>query len=321
MLDLLSLGMASVASAIQSRISAVQRLLSSLKGTKSFATASKAQSQALQNELLKASLTLEETADIADAIRTLPWDEEDGEAPLAALLSAGSSLGASGVQKVAQRRALQDYSSLMNYFTEEQWMLLLSNTASSSEKMSLIIQHASVLGLRCPTEGTMQKLTTLYLLCAEGVGPTKAMLASQKLAMLKHMKKEVKALAKSNPLVYLQLLPQSPQLLLEEHCELYQTVFRSQPPVACKFCLQEFVEVSASVAMRSSKLSPSTLNLEGSNFSQVAGCVMQQLQAMQQVQLATIAALQGGSSPRFPQCLAALGNQAALPPAVATQEL
>ncbi len=119
------------------------------------------------------------------------------------------------------------------------------------------------------------------------------MQVSQKLAITRHIKKELKSLGDSPPLIFLESLPACPQQLAQQQPSLYNSVFQKHPPVPLKIEMQLFAEVLATVRCRGPKAGASCSALDTTNFTQVAGQVMAQMQAMQQMQMATLQALSG----------------------------
>ena len=94
---------------------------------------------------------------------------------------------------------------------------MLGDAALPSQKLRVVLEYAHLSGLRCASELTVQRLTTLFLSVSEGAFAAKGMPASQKLSMTKHVKQEFKKMGDSTPLVYLVQLPSMPSQLAAEH--------------------------------------------------------------------------------------------------------
>ena len=282
------------AATIIGRITAAEKLLSALKGNRSFAAASRAQSAALHNVLAQAQVPLDDQAEVAIALQAIEWHGSDMDMPMAAVFSLGpvEELSTAAVGAKQGRRTLQDYTAFTDYYTEDQWEVLLGDHGPS-QKLQVILLHLIVLGLRCPSETSVQRITTLYLLSCENPQQVKAMNATQKLAMVRHVKKQIKAMATPDPLAYLSVLP-APSVMLSQHPVMYAAAFPGPGPCSFKMRHQEFIEVSATVAMRGSKLWTQNPVAESSDFKQAAGCLMQQLQSMQQMQVQQMQLLSGG---------------------------
>ena len=62
----------------------------------------------------------------------------------------------------AGRMKLQDYTAVLNYLTDAQWQQLLGDEASRDAKLRTVTDHAVALGLRNPTENTIQMITALF---------------------------------------------------------------------------------------------------------------------------------------------------------------
>lgn len=275
---------------MHTRVAAVGRFLASVKHAPSFATASATQSKNLASEVGRVRLSLQEATEIAEALGKVPWHGDDGAAVVAALVTGASAPRAAGC-----RKSLQDYTSFVHFFQQGQWDIFLSENASSSLKLATMMDHLSKLGLRCPTEITMQRITGFFLMISEGVHESKCMSQQQKGAMLKHLKKEVKARCRSDPLDYVETLPVDSSVFAAEHSTMSASVFSLGPPVPCKLDFNEWLDISQTVAMRSSRKEGFQMHASGIQsqpLAEMAGCFMQQLQQMQQLQVATVAALQ-----------------------------
>ena len=260
-----------------------------------FSEASAAQSANLANEISAVSLSLEEATDVAEAVSKIVWHGNDGEAPLAAIISPGT--GSVPCAAALGRRQMQDYTHSTQYFTAQQWDLMLSSAAASNLKMSTLVDHVIALGLRCPSEATVQKLATMFFICSEGVNETKTMASAHKLAVVKHLKGLTKAQAKSNPLEYILVLPADLQVFKVKHLKTYEAVFPSEPPVLCRLDVGLVLDICSAVPMRSTRKRSLGSGLGGSGVLQMANGMMQQMQQMQQLQMATVAALQGRLDP------------------------
>lgn len=273
-----------MATAVADRMEAARTLLSALKGSPAWPMASASQRDALVQDLRGAKVPAAQMAELAQTCQGLSWHGSDGDVVLKALFSGPSS---------APRRTLQDYTQVLQFFSHAQWVFLQSE-ASSSGKLSLILEHCASLGLRCPTETTAQRLTALFLTLTEGSMAAKAMHHSQKLSVLRFVKKSFKEVAKGEPLAFVPALPAVPSELEAAFPELYQVVFKSSSPAACPLDMPAFMALCDGMAMRSSRRAP-LLQVGSSDMSggvaQIAKACMEQMQQMQQMQLQTLAAL------------------------------
>ena len=154
-----------MAAALLHRCELVGRLLVALRGQGGTADASASATQvaALKGGLLQASLSLEQTAQVAEELSKIPWQRPSHRDEVLAALTAGPA----GVAETSARRKLQDYTAVVNYFTDKQWELLLG-TSGPSHKLQMILNHVHCLGLRCASEPTIQRLMTLFLCATDG---------------------------------------------------------------------------------------------------------------------------------------------------------
>ena len=308
---------------LRDRIVLVGRLLTSLRGQgDAYGRVSAMQAAVLKGLLLQTSLSLEQTTDVVDAIGSVPWQCNQHRDEVLGALTAGPAVAIASrcTTSTTARRPLQDFGTVVNFYTEAQWGILLDDAAVPSHKLRVVIEHAHFLGLRCASETTIQKLTALFLCVSEGPLVARAMAASQKLSMTRHLKQELKKLGDSPPLVYLLALPLLPSELATQHPQVYEAVFKTTAPVAMKLDLNSFTEVLSTVRCRGQKLGSCSV-VEGGNFGQVAAGFLQQMQQMQAMQMATYQALTGraGQSPRMPIIMQSLlpgvaGSQSSSPP-------
>ena len=203
-----------MATALLHRCELVGRLLVALRGQGgiAYASASDTQAAALKGCLLKASLSLEQTAQVAEELSKIPWQCPSHRDEVLAALTAGPA----DVAETSIRRKLQDYSAVVNYFTDKQWELLLG-TSVPSHKLQMILNHVHCLGLCCASESTIQRLTTLFLCATEGPLAAKAMAHSQKLAMTQHLKREFKRIGDTPALTYQEKLHSLPSDFAAKH--------------------------------------------------------------------------------------------------------
>ena len=182
---------------------------------------------------------------------------------------------------------------------------MLGDATIPSQKLRVVLEHAHVLGLRCASECTVQRITTLFLSVSEGALAAKGMPTFQKLSMTKHVKHELKKMGDNPPLVYMVQLPPMPSQLAAEHPRVFEAVFKNEPPVPMKLDLASFADVMATVRCRGQRAGSSS-SLDASSFGQLATGFLQQMQQMQEMQLATYHALTNGpwqSSSRTPSFL------------------
>jgi len=296
-----AIGPRAMAAPLLDRLRLVGRLLTALKGPggEAYARASAAQAAAMKGQVLQASLSLEQTTEAVEELGKIPWQcSQHGDEVLAAF-SAG--LAGADPAGYTSRRKLQDYTAIVNYFTDAQWEFLQGSSVPS-QKLAVVLQHAHCLGLRCSSESTIQRLTCLFLISTEGPIAAKAMSHASKLAMTRHVKRELKRIGDTPALAYIVELPSLPSDFASQHPAMYAAAFKSQVPANMKFDWNSFAEVLAGIPCRGSKVAACS-SVDAGNFSQVATGFMQQMQQIQQMQLYTYYALTStgkGAAPKLP---------------------
>ena len=125
-------------------------------------------------------------------IQTMPWDQSDANVLLEAV--ARASTDASSESAVGK---LQDFEHAAEYFTEQHWDFFLDTNASSESKLHHLLQHTAALGLRFPSETTVQKLVALYLAVTHGCDNATKIATQVKYDTVQFFKKKVKEFRKS----------------------------------------------------------------------------------------------------------------------------
>lgn len=290
-----------MATELRERTKLVERLLAALQGKPAHEQASAKQSSVFAAHLTNTRLGLSDQVELSELLAKIPWFSEKHRDDVLALCTGGRVEPVSSVQATSKtRRNLQDYGAIVNFYTEQQWAVMLSDVATPAQKLQTLVEQPHSLGLRCASETTIQKLTTVYLCVSEGAVQAKALPVSTKLAMTRHIKGELKTLGDAPPQVFLQSLPPTPQQLQVEQPTLYASVFSKSGPVPMQISLQLFAELLPSVRCRGCKAGVGP-GLETTNFSQVAGQFMAQMQSMQNMQMATLQALSGRAQLPQPQ--------------------
>ena len=299
------------ASELQDRMELVRRLLVALvDNPDGYTLASDEQSIALEGNArpIASSLTLEQRTALVQAVTRIPWQSPAhlnrvqnalaaaGPPPHhgvpANLDARGDGVGL-GSAEVRDRRSMQNFESLTNYFNEAEWMNLLSDSIVPSQKLQAILQRAHDLGLRCASEQTIKRITTMFLIVAEGAERAQAIPSHQKLATTKLVKRELKALG-DNPLAtYIRVLPADVSTFRSQYQPLYAHLFGAAPPAPMQLNLHIFAEVLVTVKCRGGREVAAP-----SGFQDIAAQFAQQMHGMQQMQMATLQALTGGQALR-----------------------
>ena len=188
---------AEMAEKLADRVVLVSRMLTALKsvGGAAYARTSESQAAAVKGLLLQTSLSLEHITAMLESIVAVPWQSDQHRDDVLAALAAGpaGAIAAKPSATVAScRRPMQDFGSIVNYYTEGQWDIMLVDATIPSQKLRVVLEHAHVLGLRCASDWIVQRITTLFLSVSEGALAAKGMPTSQNMSMTKHVKHELK---------------------------------------------------------------------------------------------------------------------------------
>ena len=206
---------------LKARIAAVKGLLGTEVGSPSHATMSQVQSAALGLAIQRLlPLGPDILADIAEAVAPLRWHSPDH------LLTVMQVLGGSSTAGPKSRRTQQVWTSVLQYGTQELWDDLLS-PGSPSAKLTSILALCTSLGLRAPAEHSLKLLCSWWLLVTETPLELQRMDDNTKRMMLSHVKASFHAMRQrmSEPLVWLQSLPESPCALQRQWPVVFSAVY------------------------------------------------------------------------------------------------
>ena len=145
---------AEMAEKLADRVVLVSRMLTASKsvGGAAYARTSESQAAAVKGLLLQTSLSLEHITAMLESIVAVPWQSDQHRDDVLAALAAGpaGAIAAKPSATVAScRRPMQDFGSIVNYYTEGQWDIMLGDATIPSQKLRVVLEHAHVLGLEC----------------------------------------------------------------------------------------------------------------------------------------------------------------------------
>ena len=285
---------------VRARCGTARLLLAGLDGV-AHAAASKTQSAALVATIKQqASLSIEERADISTLVAEVRWATGDVDAIMLALSPDAAALEAK------HRHAMQNYADLLDYFTAEEWSVLLNSAATMCHKREVLFIRATKLGLRAPSESTAKWLTSLLLLLCEPKDALQAMASPLKHDVMKSLKSSFKAYIRKlpNPIEFITRLPPTPALLKQIHPAVYESAYcHGEAPVASKVDYKEVSFVDMSFRCREggthTQLQPRSLSFSSSSTDQLsrfASGVMESMMQMQQTQHQMMSFITGGSA-------------------------
>ena len=273
-------------------LAAVKSYLTSLQKSKSLSNASSVQKAAFENKLKAAPLSLSDASAVTEAAKAVPWAGNDLENVIEII---ANCVGAAPASVGYTRSKLQDFENLTHYGTDKVWSTMRSDPANAMDALS---DHLCALGLRNPSEPTMQKATAVFLLATEGKIKTLTLPQGHLNTILKALKKVVKARGKGEPHVYIEKLPASPVDYQTQFPVMFAAIFASARPVSCPFASDDVSTVASNIPMRSTKkVTAPTLDMGlGNSMATVAQNMFAQMAAMQEQQHRMLEMMTGASS-------------------------
>ena len=155
-----------------------------------------------------------------------------------------------------------DFTSVCDFFTASHWQAGAS-TFPEASRFGAFIKHAWDLGMRHPTEQSLQMLTACYLISSpidrHSIPP------EQKHTLLRYAKDEIRRLSRKagRPGMALPIhLPKTVQELRDNFAELFAKVYDVEMPCACPHPPEVLQAMVASVPMRMCKASRSVSQYE-----------------------------------------------------------
>ena len=297
------------------RVDAVSRFLNSLAGSASLEAAKPLQIQGLLNAINGlAILSVCDAATLNEKMGQLPVSASDKEKLVLAVVCKCSEQTAQTSTANSARRSLQDFATVNNYLHPALLTTLLNADLAPSMRLEQLLLHCSYLGLQNPSEGTMQVVAAIYMLCCER--DFNAMSPAARMQTYKAIKAEFKRLSglMPNPVVYLQKLPSDPIVFKDLAPEAWERAFQQTLPQASHFSMATLQHAIACIPMRTSR-ADSSLNRAsssqqpasdigmmglGSVIQQFALGMQQQMQQMQQTQHQLLNAFAGGAASSAP---------------------
>ena len=148
------------------------------------------------------------------------------------------------------QRPLQDFCAWPNFLTAVEWGDIQANPVLASE---IILQFMNLLGLVCPTEGTVASLASAILVCA--YGQMSLMVNDREIDRIyQSTKHRIKSLYKKEPQTYIVLLPPCPAMLLRQSPEIARKVYTAgKLPMSCPLSTVAISAVASRITMRGGK--------------------------------------------------------------------
>ena len=141
------------ANEVRARLGAARIVLDRAAGTPGHAAVSRTQCSAVIATVAKCTVSVEELAELQVLASQTQWADGDLVHVLQALSSTTS--------QQAARRSMQDFSAIADYFTASEWAVLDDPELGMCIKRDVILQRATNLGCRCPTEGSTKYMSSM----------------------------------------------------------------------------------------------------------------------------------------------------------------
>lgn len=231
--------------AVLEQLPAVATLLQSVKHAPCFGQIAVAQRISLEQLIGLQKLEVSEAAAIIKQLQAMPWDQND----LNALLESVARASATAVS-TSPASKLQNFEPFDDYFTEQHWALF-RDSAATDTKMHTLLQHLSMLGLRFPTESTVQRVVAFYLAITEGFAKAADLSPQVKLDTVRFFKKKIKEYGKEPPKATVSALPVDARTFARMYPSVASTVFGDAAACKSKLDASSMHALVQSVPMRS----------------------------------------------------------------------
>ena len=154
---------ANMSRAFRARLSASKAVLEAACSDVERVQISKIQVLALIDQLNREQLSAETAADLTDAIQHI------GFASVYKKMLIDKIEKSLRVRPQHGRRELQNYQSVLGFFTQLHWSKMMDAQANAITVRDIIIRHVVALGCVNPSEHTSRLLNSLWILLTEGV--------------------------------------------------------------------------------------------------------------------------------------------------------
>ena len=240
-----------MAEAVAQRLAAVAQLLKSVHKLPCFMEVSAHQAQAVAAAITGKTFQIDDANRLVEQAQQIPWAFGEHAAMVVGALAVRE--GPQSANAVLVRRRPQDFEAFTNYVTSSLWASMQEEKPWAMENLC---SHLRALGLRNPTETTVQKATGILMLATEGPVNTLNMPPQTLHEILKATKKMVRLKAvqqESVDVQFVQVLPCSPDQFRASWPSVHEAVFKAEGPVSCPFSAGELLQVCHAIPMRSSR--------------------------------------------------------------------
>ena len=282
-------------SGLVEHVLAVRDLLQHVSGTSAYSKTLEGQTRSLGAQIESASFSVAEAAALAQEIKGLPNSEQE---VLLAKLADRINSSTSSSSPVSGRASLQDFTNIVAFFTEETWTCLRDDKVPSNAKMEVLLQAAIKLGLRCPSETSVQVLCAVHLFMSEGMAKALALSPACKLEMARSMKSKLRSthqlMSAGLPVQgYVTRLPATVEEYKRNYPAWWDFAFQGGDPVPNKISISELHKCMSSIPMRGSRADAKTSPSSSSGL-QLASQPADQGNMMQQMLMMAMKHIEGG---------------------------
>ena len=256
---------------LEAHLQALNKLFASLVGQPCLDVVAKQQSQSVLRSLANATLTVEDSSKLTTLLNDGAWPpamkamliEEVAKRTSATCVALGGG----------SRTKLQNYEWVYNYLTTEQWFALSDRQIQDAAKLDIVLDLATHLGLRHPTEATFQMMASLHCLGSMGPDHVRGMAFDRRLQAVQHTKRTFRRKCSHlpQPMHFFDVLPEDPESFREGSAEMFEAVFGKTPPVRCPIPEATLRSTQADFPMRSTKKAVSMAASSGSDMQAMAG--------------------------------------------------
>ena len=190
-------------------------------------------------------LTTQQGATVAAAAASMPWAETLTRPVLEAIMAKV------GTSRVVGRRGMQNYTAVLEYFTEAMWARL-QGTGSDMTKMELMFQHVASLGMRNPSEPTIQILSCMWAAVSLGVEQAETLSMPIKRGLLLQIKTAWNNRKRRlpTPAMWINELPLDPRQFAHQFPGYASQAWRGDAPVSCKIPQEALQAMKPTFMMR-----------------------------------------------------------------------
>ena len=253
---------------LEAHLFGTKQLLATLEGQPCLDSVAQGQCETFLASLGNVSLTVAHASALSELVAKAAWPAKLSSQMLQAIAEHTSTAPALG----SYRSMLQNWEYINQYITMEGWHCLSAHSVSHEGKLHLLLDLAIALGLRWPTEASMQMVATLHKISCEGPEQVKLLGYDEKLQAVRHVKRifHRKISGLPPPLHHVANLHATSAAFKAEFPQVYASVYKASEPVISPIPEHIMRELQYSFPMRSTKkVAPTTAQMNELLLQQV----------------------------------------------------